>query len=453
MKALWPHQEATVAKFLDRGVCYDLSDPGTGKTAAHITAFMRNPRRGRLLVICPKTLMRSAWAADINEFAPGLSYSFADAGVSRFEAFGSKSDVVIMNTDGVRDLARLTKGELARSLAGFTHNIIDENTAFKHPTSQRSKAMQLISRQFEFRSGLSGTPNPISVTEMWHPSLLIDGGKALGKSFYRFRGAMQESVQVGPRPEMVQWHDRPEALETTYYLLRDILVRHEFESVMTHVPAHHKARYNFELPAKLLKEYKQLEKQMVTLDAEGQLTPIAKQQLRSKLLQIASGALYVGDSYRLVDTGRYELICELVGEVKHSLVFFNWKHQRDQLESMFKKKEIRYAVLDGETPDRVRDQIVADYQAGKYDTLLLHPRTGAHGLTLTRGTRCIVASAIYEADVLKQLMHRIYRGTQDQVTNTVLVQAVGTVEDQVYDRLDARAGRMADFLSMVANNV
>ena len=134
---------------------------------------------------------------------------------------------------------------------------------------------------------------------------------------------------------------------------------------------------------------------------------------------------------------------------QHSIVFFNWRHQREQMELLLAKRGISFAVIDGTVAQRHRDDIVADFQAGRYQTVLLHPQTGAHGLTLTRGEACILLSPIYEADLLKQAIHRIYRGTQDKVTNTILVQARGTVEDLVYERRLAKTHNMNDFLALV----
>jgi SNF2 family DNA or RNA helicase len=107
-------------------------------------------------------------------------------------------------------------------------------------------------------------------------------------------------------------------------------------------------------------------------------------------------------------------------------------------------------VIDGSVPQQRRDVIVNDFQAGAYQTILLHPQTGAHGLTLTRGEACILLSPIYEADLLKQAIHRIYRGAQDKATDTVLVQARGTVEDLVYERRLEKTNNMNDFLALAA---
>src|SRR5690606_34038638 len=88
---LWPHQLATW-KFGSRVPCVlDTSDPGTGKTRAHIEIYRARKPRGRLRVVCPKTLIYSAWGEDINRFAPELSVSFATA-EQRKQAFEMRTN-------------------------------------------------------------------------------------------------------------------------------------------------------------------------------------------------------------------------------------------------------------------------------------------------------------------------------------------------------------------------
>lgn len=447
---LWHHQGYTVDKFSKTQRGLDLSDPGTGKTSAHLAIYNRRTGAGRCLVVCPKTLMQSAWGSDIDRFFPHLTYSLATA-EHRREAFEADTDITIINTDGVKFFDDLKKSELQRLLADFDHLIIDESTTFKHASSQRSKAMLHAAKYFDWRFGLSGTPNPISVTELWHPMMIIDGGQRLGKSFWNFRNAMQQSTQVGPMANHLRWDDKPEANEVTLYMLRDVMVRHAFEEVMTDVPPNHVDRKMITLPNKLRKLYNELEATCLLILREQQtVTPVHAAALRTKLLQLCSGAVYAPNgAYEVLDPFRYELIADLVEEAPHSVTFFVWKHQRDLLVKQMEKRGFSFAILDGDTPDRERSRIVQDYQSGRYKTLLLHPKTGAHGLTLTRGTRSIVSSPIYEADILKQMIHRIYRGGQTEVTNTLLVCAHGTVEELVYDRLNNNKIRMDDFLRLV----
>lgn len=445
----WPHQEETRQFGAESRLLYDMSDPGTGKTTSQLLIINDDYIRGengRTLIICPKTLMRSAWGNEIDNYFPGISYSLADA-THRAEAFAVDSSVVITNTDAVTSLVK-SPG----LLKGFTKLIVDESTSFKHATSQRSKAMRALSSRFERRSLLTGTPNPNSVTELWHQILLLDGGQRLGTSFYHFRNSVQQSKQSGPMPNMVTWTDKPGASEAVFSLIADISVRHAFEDVMTHVPPNHVSRYEFELNKKAQKIYDTFASEMVARIGDEKVTAVHASSLRQKLLQIASGAVYNGGegrSYALVDTQRYELAVDLIGQYKHSVTFFNWFHQREEMAKRLHQQGVSFAIIDGTVNDRERERVVEAFQAGKYQTILLHPKTGAHGLTLTRGEACIILSPFYEADLLKQAIHRIYRGTQDKITNTVLIQAEKTVEQLVYDRLDTKTLNMNDFLNLV----
>lgn len=457
---LWHHQSYTVAKFSQLHGGLDMSDPGTGKTAAHLALYGRRKGRGRCLVTCPSTLMESAWAHDITKFFPELTYSLSYAD-TRFDAFEIDSDIVIMNLDGVKALQKKfpRPAQLKKFLGEFDHLIMDEVEAFKHPSSQRSRAAAKVARLMDYKFGLSATPNPQSVTELWHPTLLVDGGKRLGTAFSNFRNAMQTPVQVGPQANHIKWQDKPQAIEIAHVLLDDILVRHAFEEVMTDVPPNHVDTKSIVMPPKLMKLYRQLERAMVMELESGTVVSVTRASaLRSKLLQLCSGAMYgEGDvegegDYHLIDPYRYQLVADLVEERQHSVTFFNWRHQRIELERQFKARGITYEVIDGSVAQRRRPEIIEEYQRGQYQTLLVNYKTGAHGLTLTRGTTSIIVSPIYEPNYFKQTIHRIYRGGQTQVTNTLLVCARGTVEELVYERLQAGTLRMQDFLRLVAES-
>lgn len=453
----WKHQDQSLKFFGMQPRGFDNSSPGTGKTRVQIERYATRPKpRGRWLIVCPKTLMTSAWVTDIEKFAPELTVSVANA-ENREEAFMANTDVVIINTDGVKWFTNKdTKTRALKYLKDFDHLTIDEYTTFKHSTSQRSKAMKDIRKFFKYRYGMSGTPNANSVMELWHPALIIDDGKRLGSSYFKLRAAVQIPEQIGPRPEHLKWADKPGATQAINELLADITMRHVFEEVMTHVPANHKHIKEFELSPKMRKIYDKMESEcLVAFDEHTKVNAVHAAALRTKLLQIASGAVYDGGeegSYQLVDTARYDLVADLVESRPHSVVFFNWKHQRDYLTKTFNARGITWALIDGSVKPKERDQIVADYQAGKYQVILLHPRTGAHGLTLTRGTTTIFVSPLYEADLMEQGLARIYRGEQNQVTNTIFIQAKRTVEvTKVYPRLFEKLANMHDLLNQQAD--
>lgn len=441
----WKHQVQSLKYFKKRPRGNDFSDPGTGKTAVQVWLYDERPQpKGRWLIICPKTLMTSAWGEDIEKFAPRLTVSFATA-ENREEAFKAKTDVVVLNTDGVKWLDKNPK-----YLKGFDHLTIDEVTTYKHANSQRTKAMVRLRKHFKYRYALSGTPNPNSVMELFTPMLIIDDGKRLGTSYYRLRNIVQTPEQIGPSPDHLKWTDKPGATQAVQDMIGDITIRHAFTDVMAHVPPNHQHVKRFDLSKSAMNAYNRMANEAMLTFEDGVVDAVHAASLRTKLLQIASGAVYDQDgNYRIIDPGRYELIADLVDEVEHSVVFFNWKHQREQLAKHFDKRSIHFAVIDGDTPQRLRDEIVRDYQAGTYQTILLHPRTGAHGLTLTRGDTTIFSSPIYEADMMRQGLARIYRGSQDKVTNTIFIEAKNTVEKLVYERLHNKDAAMQDLLQML----
>src|SRR5690606_31649607 len=117
----WPHQAQSIAFFSDKPRGLDHSAPGTGKTRVQIELYRQRKDRKRWLVVCPKTLMVAAWGEDIEKFAPELTVSFAFA-ENREAAFQAPTDVVVINTDGVKWLAD-KKNE--KYLKQFDHLTID----------------------------------------------------------------------------------------------------------------------------------------------------------------------------------------------------------------------------------------------------------------------------------------------------------------------------------------
>lgn len=452
---LFNHQIDSINFMSTRDRVLVASDPGTGKTREQVELFaMRRKRGGKCaLIIAPKSLLRSAWQDDFKTFAPDVITQVCTAD-KREESFAKHADVYITNTDAAKWLAKQPKKFFDR----FDTLIIDEISSFKHHTSQRSKAMNKVKKHFKHRYGLTGTPNANTITDIWHQMFLIDDGQRLGKSFYQFRGAVCSPKQVGPQPNMVQWEDKPGAEQTVAHLLSDVVIRHKFEECIS-IPANHTYSVPYHMSTKQAKAYKDMEKVAITQMANGQIiSALNAAGVMTKLLQIASGASYSGDlsddGYVNIDTGRYELVGDLVEARENSVVFFNWSHQRDQLIKEFHSRGITYVVIDGNTSDKARKEAVDHFQAGFYRVLLAHPQSAAHGLTLTKGTTTIWASPTYNLEHYLQGNRRIYRAGQTKKTETIVVLAPGTVEEKVYQKLqdkDARQSNMLELLKELFN--
>ena len=297
---------------------------------------------------------------------------------------------------------------------------------------------------------MTGTPNGNSITDIWHQVQILDTGKRLGSSFYKFRDAVCIPTQVGRAAQMVKWQDREGAEEAVFGLLSDIVVRHKFEDCVD-IPENHQYTVEYDLTPKQTKAYLEMEAtQMMSFKNKPvAVMAINAAAVATKLLQIASGAVYDGvGGYVVVDAARNEMILDLVEQRQHSLVFFLWKHQRDALTTEADKRGINFAVIDGSTSDRDRDEIIKGYQAGVYRVLFAHPKSAAHGLTLTKGTATIWASPTYDLEVFKQGSKRQHRIGQTQKTETIVMIAKGTIEEKVYDLMLAKNARMTTLLDL-----
>jgi SNF2 family DNA or RNA helicase len=438
------HQTESLKFMKTRERVFDASDPGTGKTYVEIIDFATRRRKkgGCALILGTKSILDVAWAADFDKFAPDMTISVAYAS-NREDAFKRNVDAYITNIDAAVWLAKKPPSFFKK----FDTLIVDESTTIKHHTSLRSKAVGKIAKHFKWRRLLSGTPNTNGVTDLWHQYLILDDGVRLGKSFYAFRSATGTAVQIGPNAHALQWTDKPGIENVVGALVKDITIRHKFENCVD-IPANFLRHVDFALSATHYRSYKELEAFSVLETKTKTVTAVNAAVLYGKLLQAASGAVYSNESaYELLSSERYQLVLDLVQERQHSVVFFLWQHQKDQLTQEATKRKLKWALIDGTVNKKgERERIVNDYQAGKYDVLFAHPQSTAHGITLTRGTATIWASPTNNLEWWKQGLKRIHRIGQTQKTETIMVIAKDTIDERVWDALQGKDVKLKNLL-------
>jgi superfamily II DNA/RNA helicase len=190
---------------------------------------------------------------------------------------------------------------------------------------------------------------------------------------------------------------------------------------------------------------------MLEFDSGRITTAVHAAAVTKKMLQILSGAVYdnQGD-YDLIDPERYELVMELAAQRQHSLIAFTWRHQKTELTRLATKLGLDFACIDGSTPLSQRAQIVNDYQAGRYQTLLAQPQSAGHGLTLTKGASIIWASPTYNLEHYLQFNRRIYRIGQTQRTEIINTCAKGTYEETAYTMLQGKKESQNIFLDFLS---
>lgn len=441
MHEAFEHQKVTTDFIVKNKRVLITSDPGTGKTRSVIDAFLkRGYGEGRMLVLAPLSILEASWGDDIKKFAPQLTYSVAYA-KNRMKAFDEETDIVITNHDAVKWIVKNIG-----YLQTFDTLCIDEFTAFKNKDSQRSKAALKIAKEFDYRIAMSGTPNSNTILDIWHPTLLVDDGERLGRRFYGFRSAVCTSRFNGFANE---WVDRSDAQEIVAAALHDINIRYKLEECID-MPEQSISQMYTTLPAKIQAQYEALAADSVLYTGETTINAVHAGAKVKKLLQLCTGAVYDEDGKTQgIHSERYELVMQLVAERAHSLVAFNWKHERDHMVALAEKLGIKYGIIDGSTSAHKRKDIVDRMQAGQLQVVFAHPQSAGHGLTLTKATTIIWSSPTYNAEHYQQFNRRIYRAGQKQKTKIIQIAARNTWETDVYEKLDGKLTRMEELLTIL----
>ena len=437
--APYAHQKTTTDFIVNTKRCLITSDPGTGKTRSVLDAHAI--LGGKTLVLAPLSILEAAWGEDISKFQPQIKYGVAYAKNRKKIFEDDTNEMVITNFEAVNFLQKNT-----HLLEKFDTIVIDEFTAFKNREAKRSKNLNKIISCFTNRIAMSGTPNSNTILDIWHPVLLVDGGERLGTRFYSFRHQACTPKFNGFANE---WIDKPGIEEAVANKLSDISIRYALSDCID-LPDNIVRTINTKLTPNVQKQYKLLADESVLYTKSGTVNAINAAARVKKLLQLVTGAVYDEDGVvQFVHQERYDIVMTLVAQRAHSLVAFNWKHERDALVELAQKEGFTYEVIDGSVPAERRKDIVARYQAGQIKVLFCHPQSAGHGLTLTKASTVIWCSPTYNAEHYQQFNQRIYRAGQTQKTETILIQARGTWEPEVYKKLNTKVGRMENLLHIL----
>lgn len=439
---LWAHQLAAIERYKVNPSLFNASDCGVGKsrTIIEVMKHLQLPT----LILAPKSILHASWGFDLKRFAPELKYSIATA-LNRRAAFESDAPIKITNIDALTWLMRPENTDLRKQFeGGFL--VIDEVSSCKNPAAKRTKAAFAIRKIFAHCTTMTGTPASNGLIDIWAPIFLVDQGASLGASFYRFRAHTHNQVTKGA---FSTWSEKPGCIDAVGAIIAPITIRAARDECLD-LPEHQIISREVILSAAHLKQYQDLRRLAVLELKTGTITAVNAAVLCGKLLQCASGNVYGenGESH-LLSTDRYNMVLDIVEEQKQSVVFYTWKFQKEQLLIGAKARGISYGLLDGSIGTFERANAVSEFQAGKLKTLICQISAASHGLTLTAATTSIYVSPTHNAESFEQSRHRIYRGGQTQKTQTILIQAPGTIEGEVYRALNDKVFKMDNLLEML----
>ena len=424
------HQIST-ASFLTmnkKGFCFN--EQGTGKTASAIWAsdyLLNEGYINRVLVICPLSIMDSAWRDDLFTFAPHRSVDVAyGSSKQRKEIIAQGAEYVIINYDGVAIIA----DEIAKG--GFDLIIVDEATHYKNAQTTRWKTLNKLLRPDQWLWMLTGTPAAQSPLDAYGLAKLINP-----TSVPRFFGSFRDQVML--KITNFKWIAKDTATDTVFRALQpairftkaDCLDLPDMVYVKREVP----------LTRQQKKYYEELRKKLV-MDITGeQITAVNAAVAMNKLLQISAGAIYTDDRDVLEFDikHRYKVLREVIDESSQKvLIFVPFRHAITILTEKLRKDGITTEVIQGDVSAPQRTQIFKTFQqAPDPKVLVIQPQAAAHGVTLTAANTVVWWGPTSSLETYAQANARVHRSGQKHKCTVVQLHG-SAVEKRVYTLLDSR---------------
>ena len=423
------HQKTT-AGFLTlnkRAFCFN--EQGTGKTASAIWAadfLMNQGRVKRALVICPLSIMDSAWREDLFSFAMHRKVDIAyGSAKKRAEIIGGDAEFVIINYDGVEIVSD------AVANGGFDLVIVDEATHYKNAQTNRWKTLNKLLGSDKWLWMMTGTPAAQSPLDAYGLAKLVNP-----KSVPRFFGSFRDQVMY--KVTNFKWVPKPSATETVFDALQPAIRFTKDECL--DLPDMVYVTREVPLTRQQEKYYKELKSRMVMEAAEETVTAATAAVNMSKLLQISGGAVYTDDN-EVVEFDikhRYKVLREVIDESsKKVLVFVPFKHTIAILTDKLRGDNISTEVISGSVPAAKRTAIFKAFQEDKdgIQVLVIQPQAAAHGVTLTAANTIVWWGPTSSVETYAQANARIHRAGQDHKCTIVQLQG-SNVEKRVYALLD-----------------
>ena len=422
------HQKDTSA-FLtlnQRAFCFN--EQGTGKTGSVIWAadyLLKQRRIKRVLVICPLSIMDSAWRADLFKFAMHRSVDIAYGAKDKRRAIiKGNAEFIIINFDGVE----LVSDEIANG--GFDLIVVDEANAYKNVQTKRWKVLNSLLKPDTWLWMLTGTPAAQSPLDAYGLAKLVNP-----QAIPRFFSAFRDQVMV--KLTNFRWVPKENATQSVFQALQPALRYTKDECLdlpeMTYV------NRQVELTKQQQKYYTLLKKQMIMQAAGEEVTSVNAAVNMSKLLQISCGAVYsdTGETLEFDISNRYKVLKEVIEEASQKvLIFVPFKHVISILTAKLIADGITTEVINGDVPVARRTDIFKRFQETEDPrVMVIQPQAAAHGVTLTAANTVVWWGPTPSLETYAQANARVHRSGQRH-PSTVVQLAGSPAERHVYKLLD-----------------
>lgn len=439
------HQKDT-ASFLtvnQRAFCFN--EQGTGKTASAIWAadyLMEQGLVRRVLVLCPLSIMQSAWQADLFKFAVHRSVDVAYGDREKRKSIvKGNAEFIIINFDGLE----IIKDEIKNG--GFDLIIVDEANAYKNHRTKRFKALREVMNHSTWLWMMTGTPAAQSPLDAYGLAKMCVPART-PTLFGTFRdNVMQQLTRY-------KWIPKPSAEKTVHALLQPAIRYTKAECL--DLPDVTMTSRHTPMTPQQLRYYKQLKKDMLISAAGEDVSAVNAAANLTKLLQIAGGAVYT-DNKNVVEfdvSNRLNTILEVVEESTNKvLVFVPFTHTIGILHAFLSKHNITSEIINGEVPVGKRTDTFKRFQEEKDPkVLIIQPQAAAHGVTLTAANVVIWYAPITSIEYYLQANARVHRQGQKNPVTVVHIEG-SPVEASLYEALQSKLHFHTKIIDLYKNEI
>ena len=435
----YDYQRQAMQWVVDHPRCCLFLDMGLGKTVATLTAMqqlMDDCEVSRVLVVAPKKVAEATWSTEAAKWdhLRGLRVvKVLGSEKKRNMALAEPADVYVTGRDNFVWLVGKYGGRLP-----FDALVIDELTSFKSPKSERFKAMRIATAGMERVIGLTGTPAPNGLVDLWAQMYCIDQGERLGKSVTRYREAyfsQHKWNNITVRCEL-----RPGCEEIIRNRIADICLSMQAKDYLQ-LPDLIACDEKVTLGKRAMDGYLKFEREQVMEfqtahgDEPAHVLAASAAGLMNKLSQYANGAIYDEDrQVHEIHDEKLVRLAELVEAANSSgsgvLVFYQYQHDVPRITAYLKGKRVR--KYQGE------DDLNA-WNAGEVDVLLAHPASTAYGLNMQRGGHYIVWMGMgWNLELYQQANARLHRQGQTHPVIVYRLMCEGTVDERASAALEGK---------------
>jgi len=436
-----PHNYQEFARefILDHPVCCLMLDMGLGKTVVTLTAIWLMALDSfdicKILVIAPKRVAEDTWPKELKkwEHLTGLTYSLVlGSKKQREEALQKKAAIYIINRENVAWLVENYKWD-------FDTLVIDELSSFKSNKAQRFKALKKVRPKVQRVIGLTGTPAPNSLLDLWPQMYLLDMGERLGRFIGGYRDRFFKPDKRN-KEIIYSYKPRDGAEESIYQLINDICISMKAVDFLD-MPDKISNRIEVSMDKKEKELYEEFKREMIITLKGDEIDAINAAGLSNKLLQMANGAVY-GENKKVVSIHdkKLDALEDLIEAAngKPLLIAYWYKHDLERISKRFDVRVIQT------TKD------IDDWNAGEIPVALIHPASAGHGLNLQDGGSTIIWFGLtWSLELYQQLNARLWRQGQK---NTVVIQHIvtsGTHDEDVMRALENKDMRQSALIAAV----